>query len=452
MAIKATRRVSDTNERSSVFNRRGGGGGPVVNKVCSYWLAGRCTRKPCRFLHSEESLPQKSKQQCHRGSPYNKYPGSNTWQRSPNYGPKKSSAPPSGGAGSGAKSPKKSSYPPSGGAGSGAKIIEKTPEKAICQYWIVGNCVHGDQCGDLHSWFSGNGFSVITKLVGHTKDVTGIALPSCSNKLYSGSRDKSVRGWDCVTGQSVGVLNLEGEIYSMISEGPWVFAGLQNAVKAWNTQSHTDLTLDGPVGAVHAMAVGNDVLFAGTQDGTILAWKSGSVELAAALKGHSGAVVSLVVGANRLYSGSMDHTIRAWDLDTLKCIHTLNGHTDTVMSVICWDIFLLSCSLDRTIKAWATTTDDGNLEVIHTRNMGHGVLTICGIQDAEKKPILLCSLDDNTVCLLELPSFKERGKIFAKGKVGAIQRGPEGLFFTGDAIGELSVWKLSEESSMVAAS
>lgn len=33
----------------------------------------------------------------------------------------------------------------------------------------------------------------------------------------------------------------------------------------WNNQTQTELTLDGPVGQVYAMAVSNDVLFAGTQ-------------------------------------------------------------------------------------------------------------------------------------------------------------------------------------------
>lgn len=35
--------------------------------------------------------------------------------------------------------------------------------------------------------------------------------------------------------------------------------------QAWNTQTNTDLSLSGPVGQVYAMAVGNDLLFAGTQ-------------------------------------------------------------------------------------------------------------------------------------------------------------------------------------------
>lgn len=86
----------------------------------------------------------------------------------------------------------------------------------------------------------------------------------------------------------------------MFSEGPWIFVGIPNVVKvqylicfcfryivivqclykgrnddtylivglvilqAWNTQTNTDMSLTGPVGQVYALAVGNDLLFAGT--------------------------------------------------------------------------------------------------------------------------------------------------------------------------------------------
>lgn len=36
-------------------------------------------------------------------------------------------------------------------------------------------------------------------------------------------------------------------------------------VQAWNTQTTTEQTLDGPVGQVYALTVGNGMLFAGTQ-------------------------------------------------------------------------------------------------------------------------------------------------------------------------------------------
>ncbi|KAL6005556.1 hypothetical protein ACLOJK_006123 [Asimina triloba] len=144
--------------------------------------------------------------------------------------------------------------------------------------------------------------------------VSGIALPSGSDKLYSGSKDESVRVWDCQSGQCAGVINVGGEVGCMISEGPWVFVGIPNIVKAWNTQTSTELNLNGPVGQVYALVVSSEMLFAGTQDGSILVWKfsveRNCFEPAASLTGHSLAVVTLVVGAMRLYSGSMDHTIK----------------------------------------------------------------------------------------------------------------------------------------------
>lgn len=95
--------------------------------------------------------------------------------------------------------------------------------------------------------------------------VSGIALPSGSDKLYTGSKDETVRVWDCQSGQCTGVINLGGEIGCLISEGPWIFVGIPNVVKAWNIQSGTDLSLSGPAGQVYALVVGNGLLFAGIQ-------------------------------------------------------------------------------------------------------------------------------------------------------------------------------------------
>lgn len=36
--------------------------------------------------------------------------------------------------------------------------------------------------------------------------------------------------------------------------------------------------------------------------------------------------------------------------------------------------------------------------------------------------------------------FAERGKIFTKQEVRAIQTGPSGIFFTGDGTGQVKVW------------
>lgn len=61
--------------------------------------------------------------------------------------------------------------------------------------------------------------------------VTGIVLPEGSSKLYSASKDGTVRVWDCHTGHCGSVINLGGQAGSLFSKGPWVFAGAPNVVK-----------------------------------------------------------------------------------------------------------------------------------------------------------------------------------------------------------------------------
>ncbi|KAG5105656.1 hypothetical protein JHK82_042626 [Glycine max] len=169
----------------------------------------------------------------------------------------------------------------------------------------------------------------------------------------------------------------------------------------------SEFTLDGPKGRVRAMTVGNNTLFAGAEDGVIFAWRGSSkadspFELVASLTGHTKAVVCLAVGCKMLYSGSMDQSIKVWDMDTLQCTMTLNDHTDA------------------------------------------GVVSLFGMPDAEGKPILFSSCRDNSVHMYELPSFSERGRLFAKKDVALIELGPGGLFFTGDESGLLMVWKWLE--------
>ncbi|KZV26717.1 hypothetical protein F511_34315 [Dorcoceras hygrometricum] len=321
--------------------------------------------------------------------------------------------------------------------------VEKVQPKQ-CKYWITGNCVLGDKCKDLHSSQCGSGFTVLTKLQGHDKAISGVALPSGCDKLFSAGEDKCIRTWDCNSGQCVGSFHIDDDIGCLINEGPWVFVGLRNSVKAWNFQTQAEFSLNGFVGQVHCLIADNDLLFAGIEDGIILVWKwcseTNTLKPTAMLKGHNGAICSFIIGAKKLYSGSKDHTIRAWDLETLQCVQILSGHTGDVTSLLCWDCYLLSASLDNTIKIWATT-ESGIIEVV-SELKECGFLTLRGIHDVEDKPILLCSCSDNTVRLYDLPSFEERGRIFTRGEAKVVETGVDRLFFIGDATGDMTVCRL----------
>ncbi|KAG6435716.1 hypothetical protein SASPL_100591 [Salvia splendens] len=451
-----------TARKESVFVRVGGK--PLKNQVCIYWLEGRCNRSPCRYLH-KESLPSKTQRQPQLAPPNavpSKQPKSRTW-KNPNFdGPRSNKACVFNTTKNSGKIVHGDQGMTTGMVGSDrvaqyqpkvVTVVRDIPKKSIiqkaqpkqCKYWVTGNCVHGEKCKDLHSWFCGSGFTMLAVLEGHKKAITGISLPSVGDKLYSSSKDGSVRAWDCNNGQVVGSVMIGGDVGCLVAEGPWLFAGSQNVVKAWNLQNQTEFSLSEAVGSVCSMIIDEDKLFAGMEDGTILVWKWNPVtnipEPAAMLKGHEGAVCSLVVGAGRLYSGSRDCTIKAWDLQNLQCLQTLCGHTRDVTSVICWDNYLLSASLDKTLKVWAAT-ESGTIEVVHETREDHELMTLCGIHDAEVKPILLCSFSDSTVRLYDLPSFTERGRIFSKRAVKVIRIGVNGLFFTGDGTGEVSIWRL----------
>ncbi|KAL3645262.1 Zinc finger CCCH domain-containing protein 48 [Castilleja foliolosa] len=426
-----------------VFNRLGpsssGDNGSYNNntnkqqKVCFHWRQGKCTRFPCPFLHSELPSAANGKRSNQGFGAEDNYRGDGGLRRSGNYNFSSNST----------WGRAQSQQPVS------SRAVVKKIEK-LCNHWVQGSCKFGDNCKYLHQWSTGDCFSMLTMLEGHQQVVTGIALPLGSDKLYTGSQDETVKVWDCQSGQLTGVVNMGGAVGCMLSEGSWVFVGLTNLVKAWNIQTSTELSLDGPVGQVYSLVVGNDMLFAGTQEGAILAWKfniaTNCFEPAASLKGHTLAVVTLVVGGSRIYSGSMDHSIRVWSLETLQCIQTLPGHTDVVMSVLCWDQFLLSASLDKTVKVWAAT-ETGNLEVTYTHTEEHGILTLCGMLDSEGKPVLFCSCNDSKIRVHDLPSFSERGKILSKKEIRSIQAGPSGLFFTGDGLGQIRVWRWSAEPS-----
>ncbi|KAL6004508.1 hypothetical protein ACLOJK_005061 [Asimina triloba] len=265
-------------------------------------------------------------------------------------------------------------------------------------------------------------------------DVSGIVLPSGSNRLYSASKDESVRIWDCQSGQCAAVVNLGVEIGCMITKGQWIFVGLVNAVKAWNMETNNEISFDGPVGQVCSLEANDELLFAGSQYGSILVWKFNNVgnsfEPAATLLGHNLTVVSLIVGgAQRLYSGSMDNTIRfQWRrLLLLKTPYT-----------IAWVFFdthwVVGYANQHKEKVWAAT-ESGNIEVTYTHNAEHMKAY------AQAKPVLMCACDDNAVRVYDLPSFKERGKVLSKVEIRTIQLGPDGLFFTGDREGGLRVWK-----------
>ncbi|XP_074560324.1 zinc finger CCCH domain-containing protein 17-like [Curcuma longa] len=197
------------------------------------------------------------------------------------------------------------------------------------------------------------------------------------------------------------------EVRALFTEQHWSFMGVSDSFQAYNSQTKTQYIIEEIGGQVSAIAASNGFVFVGIQDGSILAWQFNSEELILvqpmALDGHLLPVVSLLVHGDKLYSGSMDHTI----------------------------------------KIWATSEGSQSLELVYTHKENNGVISLCGISDANAKSVLICARSDHSICLYDLPSFTQRGQIHFSEDLTVVKSDPSGLFFTGDAAGELRVWSLS---------
>ncbi|CAN0898496.1 Zinc finger CCCH domain-containing protein 17 [Linum grandiflorum] len=378
--------------------------------VCRFWQKGYCNHNPCRFVHGEQPSPAPYKSQP-RSHVYIRPSQSKRWSR---------------------PAPQKS------------KVADEKKIVVIAE---------DAEKNSREFSFRGDGLSMVTKLVHGNSAVTGLSLPSGFDKLFSGGSDGVLKAWDCNSGEVVATVNTGGKIGCLISEGDWLYVGLPSMVKALNLNSGAEYILNGPTGQVYALAIGMGIVFAGAQDGEIQGWKITPDEQeqlfkpTASLTGHKSPVISLKFGpCSKLFSGSMDGAINVWDCSTFQKLWTFKGHDEAVMSLLYFSDYLISCSLDHKIKVW-TCDEEGRLEVVYTHEEEDGALALCGVVRSGK-PLLLCSWNDDSVGIYELPSFAEKGRMYLKGEARSLGEGPDGLIFTGDASGLLTVWQLTEEAKM----
>ncbi|KAJ1987042.1 hypothetical protein EDC05_006030 [Coemansia umbellata] len=135
-------------------------------------------------------------------------------------------------------------------------------------------------------------------------------------------------------------------------------------------------------GYVYSLLLGGaDVLFSAASDGSIKLWRLGSVlEETAVLDRASDAdacVHSLALGDELLYAGLQSGTIEVWDLETMQRIRTLEGHTANVLTLAMHMGCLFSGAADGTVRVWGA--DLQNLGWI--RASADSVLALVGCED-----------------------------------------------------------------------
>ncbi|XP_042423396.1 zinc finger CCCH domain-containing protein 17-like [Zingiber officinale] len=258
---------------------------PPVAVPCVFWRAGRCNRRPCRFLHAEQppSAPEKNTKrnlQTPLSSPATK--GKHNLQ--PPSAPVTNDKTDLAWRGENTASSVVSPH-----ASSGANLstverprpVESFADEIVAdtapanQQVIISQVIADDKnkiAADRDTVRNESNCSLLATLRGHQQAISGIALASDTNRLLLGSKDGTISVWDSLTGQRVRVNIMGAEVGALLTEQHWSFMGVFDSFQAYNSHTKTQYIIEELGGQVHAIAASNGFVFAGIQDGSILAW------------------------------------------------------------------------------------------------------------------------------------------------------------------------------------
>ncbi|KAK9909034.1 hypothetical protein WJX75_006342 [Coccomyxa subellipsoidea] len=301
-----------------------------------------------------------------------------------------------------------------------------------------------------------------------------MAYDSSTSQLYTGSKDETVRLWDCKNrGNCLSVVEVGGQVDSLLLEGGYLFVGIRvqgmqpvpGLIKVYNLTTGAQHDLAGHHEEVFALAAANGLLLSAGKDMSIRVWQhdtaSGtfqpSVVITAAQGGHQAPVQALLPFGSCLVSADWAGVIKIWDMASGQCIQTIQqAHKEPIMRLLPWENVVISCSLDSSVKVWqpvdpptpGAVMDISPLYVHPPEEPGRpaenwgGVLAISGAIDAAQKPLLLASYnDDGCVRLYDLPTFAERGQLPAMRDARALATAPGDILAAGDSHGVVKLWR-----------
>jgi len=167
-------------------------------------------------------------------------------------------------------------------------------------------------------------------LTGHQKEVGTISL-HCNSLVLSGSDDRTAKLWDLKSGQCIGTIPQECEVYTvqLDSSGRRFFCGGSDAIlSVW------------------------DLCAIETTDTSGRTSKSMFGKLFWKFAGHERLIRSCSISERRIVTGSYDATIRVWNTSTKRCLHILRGHHDKIEAVHCDTWRIVSGDTNGEVRIW----------------------------------------------------------------------------------------------------
>lgn len=185
----------------------------------------------------------------------------------------------------------------------------------------------------------------INPSIGHTNSITSVAFSLDGRRVFSGSKDKTIRIWDVESGEVIG-LPLRGHAASVTClavspEGKrLISASRDKKVRMWDAETGAHIGLqpsghDAPVTSI-AFSPDGTRFVTGSEESKILLCDASTLQIIGApLYGHRDSVNSVAFSSdgNMIASGSSDRTVRMWDARTGQVMGSPLPHPSPVTSV-----------------------------------------------------------------------------------------------------------------------
>ena len=182
-------------------------------------------------------------------------------------------------------------------------------------------------------------------LIGHTRDVIGVAFSSDGTLLATASWDKTARLWDVATGECVRTFTHTDAITAMAfsPDSTWVATSGHGVTFVWKAATGERVHVLGHAYDVTALAFSPDGLFLATTANNVVRRGSQEAELRdvatggtlRTFRGHTNYIYGVVFSPDgtQMATASWDHTARLWDVVAGECVRTFTGHTSLVSGV-----------------------------------------------------------------------------------------------------------------------
>ncbi|XP_044774298.1 zinc finger protein 106 isoform X9 [Neomonachus schauinslandi] len=203
---------------------------------------------------------------------------------------------------------------------------------------------------------------------GHTSKVNCLLVTQTSGKnaaLYTGSSDHTIRCYNVKTRECVEQLQLEDRVLCLHSRWRILYAGLANGtVVTFNIKNNKRLEIfecHGPR-AVSCLATAQEgarkLLVVGSYDCTISVRDARNGLLLRTLEGHSKTILCMKVVNDLVFSGSSDQSVHAHNIHTGELVRIYKGHNHAVTVVNILGKVMVTACLDKFVRVYELQSHD----------------------------------------------------------------------------------------------